>query len=75
MPRFKNIYKVTFDTKKGGDRSHLYYVEAYRKTQAEELFWAYPKIRSLSEKMHLFHVTIRKVKDEEQLDYNKIIIV
>ena len=38
--KVKNYYKVTFDTKKGGDRSHLYYVEAYRKTQAEELFWA-----------------------------------
>ena len=73
--KVKNYYKVTFDTKKGGDRSYLYYVEAYRKTQAEELFWAYPKIRALSEKMHLFHVEIRKVKDDEQLDYNKIIIM
>lgn len=73
--KVKNMYKVTFDTKKGGDRSHLYYVEAYRKTQAEELFWAYPNIRKLSERMHLFHVEIRRVKDDEQLDYNKIIIV
>lgn len=72
--KIKNFYEVTFDTKKGGDRSHLYYVSAYRKTQAEELFWAYEQIRQLSGKMHLFHVKIRKVKDEEILDYTKIII-
>lgn len=72
--KVKNIYKVTFDTKKGGDKSYMYYVSAYRKTQAEELFWAYPNIRALSSRMHLFHVEIRRVKDEEQLDIDTIII-
>lgn len=72
--KYKNVYEVTFDTKKGGDRSHLYYVSAYRKNQAEQLFWAYKSIRQLSEKMHLFHVKIRRVNDEEILDYTKIMI-
>ena len=72
--KYKNYYKVTFDTKKGGDRSHMYYVAAFRKTQAEELFWAYPPIRKLSEKMHLFHVEIRRIKDDEQLDVDTMMI-
>lgn len=71
----KNYYEVTFDTKKGGDRSYKYYVYANTKTEAETLFWNHEIIQEKIKKMHLFHVKMRKVKDNEIMDYRCITLV
>ena len=69
MEKYKNFYEIKFDTKKGGYKSYKYYIEAYTKVDAEKRFYENEIICNKMKKMHLFHVSIRRIKDDEILDH------
>lgn len=68
--KIKNIYEAKFVTKKGGYHNRMYYVSANNIPEAREKFDAYREKYTA----HAFHIEIRRVKDDEILDYNTLII-
>lgn len=67
-------YVVTFDTKKGGDKSYIINVSANTiseaKAKASQFWCAHHHKNSLSEVPHMFHVKARVLKPEEEFLYH-----
>lgn len=63
-----SCYRVEFDTKKGGDRHWVFDIMAgtakFAKVDAEGRWYDWRP------DMHMFHVTVRRLKDTEEVLYN-----
>lgn len=62
-----NYYVVTFDTKKGGDHSWIIHIKGKTLKDArqntEELWYK-------DNSAHMFHIKVRRLKDDEEFKYN-----
>lgn len=63
--RFKNLYEITFQIKKGGWKKYIIHVEAYNQKEAIQIakeYW-YKDYNS-----HMFSIEIRNVPLDENID-------
>lgn len=63
--KYKNLYEITFDIKKGGWKKYMIHVEAYNQKEAIQIvkdYW-YANYKS-----HMFSIDSRKVSLDEVID-------
>lgn len=61
----KNYYRVSFITKKGGERYWVVDIAAKNIKEAREIVE-----RMWKRNMHKFSITVRRIKDSEEILYN-----
>ena len=68
-PTKPNLYEVTFDTKKGGDRHWVIHIESYdakaARAGAEALWYDFTHLGA-----HMFHIKVRRLKPTEEFQYH-----
>lgn len=67
-------YEITFDTKKGYQKSWIINIEANNRKEAivkAKTMW---ESDDRLNEMHMFHISIRKLKDTEEFKYNYFVI-
>ena len=63
--KFKNLYEITFQTKRGSWTRHLIHLEAFNAKEAKELakelwYGAYAH--------HMFNIETRRIPEDESID-------
>lgn len=66
----KNLYEVRFDTKKGYPKSWVVHVEADNREEAVRNVKTMWEKDSRLNDMHMFHISVRRLKDTEEFKYH-----